>query len=215
MMTKEEAQIIIGNIPIKPEVLDDCYDITEYQEAKAMAIEALAQQPCDNAINREEAIRIAEQGQIQGFEWQLKKLCTLPSVKPKFTDDEIQKMQELEQAQLEKAYELGKAEIQPCEDCVNRTAAIDVVHKYFVNYLKLNDDICLDGLRSLPPVTSEPFINKPCISEGVCHEDKIKVLDKIRSELIQSIQNGTLKIENGNEELFRIIDKYKIWSEEV
>ena len=42
-MTKEKAQIVIGNIPIKPEVLDDCYDITEYQEAKAMAIEALAQ----------------------------------------------------------------------------------------------------------------------------------------------------------------------------
>lgn len=40
-MTKEEAQIVIGNIPIKPEVLDDCYDITEYQEAKAMAIKAL------------------------------------------------------------------------------------------------------------------------------------------------------------------------------
>ena len=43
-MTKEKAQIIIGNIPIDPEVLDDCYDITEYQEAKAMAIEALAQE---------------------------------------------------------------------------------------------------------------------------------------------------------------------------
>ena len=42
-MTNEEAQIIIGNIPIKPEVLDDCYDITEYQEAKAMAIKALEQ----------------------------------------------------------------------------------------------------------------------------------------------------------------------------
>ena len=44
-MTPQEAQIIIGNIPIKPEVLDDCYDITEYQEAKAMAIKALEQQP--------------------------------------------------------------------------------------------------------------------------------------------------------------------------
>lgn len=42
-MTKEEAQIIIGNIPIKPEALDDCYDITEYQAAKAMAIKALDQ----------------------------------------------------------------------------------------------------------------------------------------------------------------------------
>lgn len=40
-MTNKEAKIIIGNIPIKPEVLDDCYDITEYQEAKTMAIKAL------------------------------------------------------------------------------------------------------------------------------------------------------------------------------
>lgn len=40
------------------------------------------------------------------------------------------------------------------------------------------------------------------------------VLDKIRAELIQSIQNGTLKIESGNEELFRIIDKYKRESED-
>jgi len=58
------------------------------------------------------------------------------------------------------------------------------------------------------------FINKPCISEGVCREDKIQVLDKIRAELIQSIQNGILKIESGNEELFRIIDKYIAESEE-
>lgn len=40
--------------------------------------------------------------------WELTR--KLPSVTPKYTDEEIQKMQELEQAQLEKAYELGKAE---------------------------------------------------------------------------------------------------------
>ena len=34
-------------------------------------------------ISRAEAIRIAEQGQVQGFEWQFKKLCDLPSVKPR------------------------------------------------------------------------------------------------------------------------------------
>ena len=39
--------------------------------------------------------------------------------------------------------------------------------------------------------------------------DMVAILDKIREELIQSIQNGTLKIESGNEELFRILDKYK------
>jgi len=33
-------------------------------------------------ISRQEAIRLAEQGQIQGFEWQFKKLCTLPSAEP-------------------------------------------------------------------------------------------------------------------------------------
>lgn len=40
-MTREEAQIIIGNIPIYG---DDCYTIPEYQEAKAKAIEALEAQ---------------------------------------------------------------------------------------------------------------------------------------------------------------------------
>lgn len=39
-MTNEQAQIIIGNIPIDGQ--DECYSISEYQEAKAMAIEALA-----------------------------------------------------------------------------------------------------------------------------------------------------------------------------
>ena len=36
----------------------------------------------------------------------------LPPVKPQYTDDEIQKMQDLEQAEIQKAYELGKAEAQ-------------------------------------------------------------------------------------------------------
>lgn len=39
-MTKEKAKIIIGNIPIP---IEDCYTITEYQEAKAEAINALEQ----------------------------------------------------------------------------------------------------------------------------------------------------------------------------
>lgn len=33
-------------------------------------------------IYRDDAIRIAEQGQVQGFEWQFKKLCNLPSEQP-------------------------------------------------------------------------------------------------------------------------------------
>lgn len=67
-----------------------------------------------------------------------------------------------------------------------------------------------------------------CIHDDVCglednHEEAVTfcadmiskdIFDKIKAELIQSIQNGTLKIENGNKELFRIIDKYKEESED-
>ena len=51
MMTIEKAKIIIGNLPT-----DDCYLLNEYQEAKAMAIKALEQEPCEDAINRASAI---------------------------------------------------------------------------------------------------------------------------------------------------------------
>lgn len=37
------------------------------------------------------------------------------------------------------------------------------------------------SLKVLEP--EEPFINKPCVSEGVCHEDKMKVLEKIKAEI--------------------------------
>ena len=50
--------------------------------------------------------------------------------------------------------------------------------------------------------------------EEISEQEIVKpILDKIRAEIIQSIQNGTIKIEIGNEELFRIIDKYKAESE--
>jgi hypothetical protein len=46
---------------------------------------------------------------------------------------------------------------------------------------------CVDSIMrtigSMPSVQPEPFINKPCISEGVCREDKMKVLEKIRTEI--------------------------------
>ena len=53
------------------------------EELKQILLNSMQkQQSCDDCVSREEAIRIAEQGQIQGFEWQLRKLCTLPSVTP-------------------------------------------------------------------------------------------------------------------------------------
>ena len=49
-MTREEAAIIVGNIPIDGS--DQCYSIPEYQEAKTMAIESLKAEPCEDAIDR-------------------------------------------------------------------------------------------------------------------------------------------------------------------
>jgi hypothetical protein len=61
-------------------------------------------EPCDDCISREEAIRVAEQGQIQGYEWEFKKLCNLPSVTP--------------------SYKSIKTELEPSEDCISRAEAI-------------------------------------------------------------------------------------------
>ena len=65
----------------------------------------------------------------------------------------------------------------------------------------------------------EPFINKPCVAHQVCHEDKVKVLDKIKAEIEQNaypivsryntIRGMTL---NG---ILQIIDKYKAESEGI
>lgn len=57
----------------------------------------------NDLISRQEAIRLAEQGQIQGFEWQFKKLCTLPSAEPeRLTDDDFETIRLHLNAQKEK-----------------------------------------------------------------------------------------------------------------
>jgi len=104
-MTKQEAvDILVGVIATNSE---------EENEALDMAIEALSepsrQGQRDDLIKRSTAIRLAEQGQIQGFPWQFEQLVKLPSVQP-YTDEEIQAMQDLEQAQLDKAYQIGVEE---------------------------------------------------------------------------------------------------------
>lgn len=38
---------------------------------------------------------------------------------------------------------------------------------------------------AIKALEQEPFINKPCVSEGVCREDNIQVLNKIRAEIEQ------------------------------
>lgn len=37
--------------------------------------------------------------------------------------------------------------------------------------------------QAIKALEQEPFMNKPCVAHQVCHEDKVKVLDKIRAEI--------------------------------
>lgn len=60
-----------------------------------------------------------------------------------------------------------------------------------------------------PKDSREPFINKPCMSEQACHEDKMKVLEKIKAE----IEQDAFKDVNGSKYISvnrvnQIINKY-------
>ena len=89
------------------------YTDAEIREAFDMAINALEQEPCEDVISRQAVLetqtKYAEYVGATKF-WQMRDdIKALPSVTPQYTEAEIQKIQELEQAQLEKAYEIGKA----------------------------------------------------------------------------------------------------------
>lgn len=54
----------------------------------------------------------------------------------------------------------------------------------------------------------EPFINKPCISSGVCEHDKMQMLEKLRAE-INSLHNGCGLFNDGVDASLKLIDKYR------
>lgn len=107
-MTNGFARIVLVQLNT-----DEQLNVREH-EAIRVAIKALEQQTCEDAISREDAL-IALTGEwtdstdelIHRF---IKRIKSLPSVNPQYTEDEIQKMQDLEQAEIEKAYEFGKTE---------------------------------------------------------------------------------------------------------
>jgi len=79
---------------------------------------------------------------------------------------------------------------------------------------------------AIQALEQEPFMNKPCVAYQVCHEDKVKVLDKIRTEIEQlptktimnwdGFFNECSKIEYVDvtkNKLLSIIDKHKAESE--
>lgn len=78
----------------------------------------------------------------------------------------------------------------------------DINHAY-------NDCTKYDTLKSMLDELQDPFINKPCVAHQICHEDKVKVLDKIRDEIVH-LHDWAFD----REEILRIIDKYKPESED-
>lgn len=106
---------------------------------------------------------------------------------------------------LEKIKETIQLELQTCK----------------LQICELSDDeinAFVDSMKNMRPVVeSQPFINKPCISEGVCREDKLQVLDKIKEEIRDNtyfINEITEKEGIDFETVEKIIDKYKAESEE-
>ena len=114
-MTREEAIYWIKNLA----VLSTEKDMASITEALNMAIEALEQAPSDDCISRQAAIdalydkglSMTAWGELLAMKWSDIQTCIelLPSAQL-FTSEQIQIMQELEAAQVEKAYELGKAD---------------------------------------------------------------------------------------------------------
>jgi hypothetical protein len=102
----------------------------------AEAIQILEQQSSEDCISREEAIRVAEQGQIQGYEWEFKKLCNLPSVTP--------------------SYKSIKTELEPSEDCISRAEALKAIEEEKLDWGNTGVeaiDGCLEAVGNLPSVT--------------------------------------------------------------
>lgn len=66
-MKKNEASVIIGNIPVNGK--DGCYSITEYQEAKTVAVQALEEIQQYRAIGTPEELQtMKEHGGFTGVE---------------------------------------------------------------------------------------------------------------------------------------------------
>lgn len=100
---------------------------------------------------------------------------------------------------------------------------------------KEDDNLCnsctnIGTVEAIPKDESvtpqEPFINKPCVSSGVCEHDKNKVLDKIRAEIEQVTSRYSISRERGGmgkvewsdnlikeSEVLKILDKYRAESD--
>ena len=87
-------------------------NVTTFKRAVREGTPLAEQEPCDDAISRQAVLNeIYNTDGISNIYFHLAdEIIALPPVKPQYTDAEIQKMQNLESAEIQKAYEIGKAE---------------------------------------------------------------------------------------------------------
>ena len=107
-MTNEEAIKLLNDITSYCDFTDEYGDMINsdsYYEALDLAIKALEQQPCEDCISREDAIRIASINSMPVNEC-VRLIKELPSVTPKYTDEEIDRAQAVEQTYIDKMVEL-------------------------------------------------------------------------------------------------------------
>lgn len=88
--------------------------------------------------------------------------------------------------------------------------AITYIEEWLKDEYALNEKDKMVLKMSLKALKQQSFINKPCISVGVCEHDKVQVLDNVRTEIVEmrSKQNCSCA------DCLDIIDKYKVESEE-
>lgn len=115
-MTNEEAIKIIKSECYTANLLN--LDRTRMvNTALDLAIKALEQQTCENCISREAVLDTEYQiKEINGIEYVMlsevqMKIRKMPSVIPKYTDEEIDKAQAVEQAYVDKMVELAVEEL--------------------------------------------------------------------------------------------------------
>lgn len=127
-MTREEAIEQLNNVRdlISEEAIDMAIEALEQEEtlqnltkpnksdliSRQAAIDALKEHRalyCDNTPETFSKLSYAEKSRVDELDAAIATLVNLPSAQL-FTEEQIQTMQELESAQIEKAYELGKAD---------------------------------------------------------------------------------------------------------
>lgn len=80
-----------------------------------------------------------------------------------------------------------------------------ILNAHFVGF---KDEIIDSATNTICELKQEPFMNKPCVSAGVCEHDKMQMLEKLRVEL-NFLHNGCGLFNDGVDASLKIIDKYR------